>query len=87
MLLIRKSRKLIAQYTSERQYAFMRVLFPLIRRPCRNTDTGLVNTVFGGLRRTRRARTSGNKINRKVFRCERSRQLRFFADVFGGLSI
>lgn len=49
MLLIRKSRKLVAKHASERQYASIDVTFPLILRPCRNANVSLDDAVLGGL--------------------------------------
>ena len=49
MLLVRKSRKLIAKHASERQYVSMRVPFLLIRCPCRNTNISLVDAMLRDL--------------------------------------
>ena len=71
MLLVRKSRKLVAQHASERQHTLMPVSLLLIRCPCRNTNTSLVDTMLGDLYRTRGARTISSQVDRKVYRCER----------------
>lgn len=86
-LLVRKSRKLIAQHASERQCAFVHVFFPLTRHPCRNTDASLVDTMLRYLYRAWRARTIDTQIDHKIHNRKRPRQLCLSADVFRGLLV
>lgn len=66
MLLIRKSRKLIAQYMSERKhtYAFKKML---IHCSCRDSNASLVDTVLRGLHRTWRTGTNCSQVDYKIF--------------------
>ena len=87
MLLVRKSRKLVAQYASERQCISICTGFSFTHRSYRDSDARLVDTVLRDLHRTRRTGTNGSQADYKVCRSKRPRQLCLLADVLLGLSI
>ena len=87
MLLVRKSRKLVAQYISERKYTCIYTVFLLTHSSCRDSNTSLADTVLRDLHRAWRKGTNGSKIDCKVYRSKRPRQLCLFADVLVGLSL